>query len=76
MKILKKRKPRIFKVGFDNKISVKDFGKIYLKNHEQITFMDDNHEYDFGKKDWGYYSTPSINGRLKNNQFSIKHSFL
>ncbi len=71
MKILKKTKPRIFKVGFDNKISVKDFGKIYLKNHEQITFMDDNHEYDFGKKDWGYYSTPSINGRLKNNQFQV-----
>jgi hypothetical protein len=24
-----------------------------------------NSEYDVAKKDWGYYATPSINGRLK-----------
>ena len=71
MKIIKKIKPRIFKVGFDKKISVKDFGRIYLKDHEQITFMDGKHEYDFGKKDWGYYSTPSINGRLKQNGYQV-----
>ena len=71
MKILKRTNPRIFKTGFDNKIIIKDFGKIYLKSHEQITFMDRNNEYDFCKKDWGYYSTPSINGRLKNNKFQV-----
>jgi 2-polyprenyl-3-methyl-5-hydroxy-6-metoxy-1,4-benzoquinol methylase len=74
MKIYKNSPSRIFRVGFDNKILIRDCGKIFLKNDEIVTFSDkNNNEYDIGKKSWGYYATPSINGRLKNNNF---HSYL
>ena len=36
-----------------------------LNKNEQVTFKYLNSEYDVAKKDWGYYATPSINGRLK-----------
>lgn len=69
MKAKIKNKPRIFNVGFGNKYQVKDFGKIFMNANEQITFVNKNREYDFGMKNWGYYATPSINGRLKNNDY-------
>ena len=35
-----------------------------------VTFIDKRKiSYDVKKKNWGYYATPSINGRLKNNKF-------
>ena len=71
MKINKKNKPRLFNVGFDKTFVIKDFGKIYLNAHEQLTFVNGKQEYDFSKTDWGYYSTPSINGRLKYNDFRV-----
>ena len=64
-----KRKPRIFKVGFDNSFTVKDFGRIKIKNNEQITFIHNKKKYDFGTKDWGYYATSSINKRLKESGY-------
>jgi 2-polyprenyl-3-methyl-5-hydroxy-6-metoxy-1,4-benzoquinol methylase len=69
MKTKINKKPRVFSVGFANKFQVKDFGKIFLNTNEQITFINNNKEYDFGMKNWGYYATPSINGRLKNNGY-------
>ena len=69
MKTKIKKKPRIFNVGFGNKFQVKDFGKIFMNANEQITFVNKNREYDFGMKNWGYYATPSINGRLQNFGF-------
>ena len=69
MKIKIKKKPRAYIVGFDNKIQINDFGKIALNANEQITFINGNKEYDFGMKSWGYYSTPSINTRLKKNSY-------
>ena len=71
MQINKNNKPRLFNTGFDNTSVIKDFGKIYLNAGEQFTFMSGKQEYDFTKTDWGYYSTPSINGRLKNNDFRV-----
>ena len=64
------KKPRIFKVGENKKIKIKEVGFLYLKKNEQITFISENKKnYDFIKKSWGYYATSSINGRLKKEGF-------
>ena len=79
VKIKISKKPRIFKVGEENKIKIKEVGFVYLKNNEQITIINENKKkYDFVKKSWGYYATPSVNGRLKNEGFKtalVKNSF-
>ena len=62
--------PRKFSVGQDNKIELKDCGRIKLENNELVTFTtNDNKEYDVAKKDWGFYATPSVNKRLHNFGF-------
>lgn len=67
MKILKK--PRLFSV---NDIEIKDCGKIKLDKNELISFVTKSgREYDFTAKEWGFYVTPSINGRLKKEGFKI-----
>lgn len=66
MNIIEKKPPRSYKVGKDQKITIKDMGEVYLKENEQLTFMtEDKREYDLCRKDWGYYATPSVNDRLK-----------
>jgi hypothetical protein len=61
---------RKFNVGVKKDIKIKYLKNIHLKPNEQITFISKkNREYDFVKKDWGYYATPSINGRLKKFKF-------
>ena len=82
MKFNIKKKPRIFTVGFDKSFIVKDFGKINVdhadKEFELLTFSNKKKEYDFGITNWGYYATPSINVRLKNNgyqTFLVKNIF-
>ena len=70
MKIYKKKILKIFwfKV-FKNKI--KDCGNIFLKTNEQISFSTrDKMKYDFTKTEWGFYATPSINKRLKDNKLT------
>ena len=65
-----KKNPRKFSVGINRDIEIKDCGKIHLLQNEQITFITDNNaNYDFVRKDWGFYATPSMNGRLKNEGF-------
>jgi len=67
MKLNLKKKPRKFQV---NSIEISDFGNIVLDSNEMISFKtDSNKEYDFVAKEWGYYATPSINGRLKEEGF-------
>ena len=79
MKILRKIKPRKFKVSAGSKkIYLKHCADIYLKKNEQITFKNLNKEYDVVKKDWGFYATPSINDRLKKfgfRTFIVKNSY-
>jgi hypothetical protein len=66
MKFTRKDPPREFKVGADQQIIIKDFGRMELAPDEQITFITDtNAEYDIARKSWGFYATPSLNGRLK-----------
>ena len=70
MKIIVNKPPRIFGVGKNNKIMLKDCGRISLEDNELVTFITkDNKEYDVARKDWGFYATPSVNKRLKNFGF-------
>ena len=66
MNIKLQNPPRNFKVGKpENKIVMKDCGKIVLEPDEQITFKTESGaEYDLARKDWGFYCTPSLNARL------------
>jgi hypothetical protein len=58
--------PRTFPVGAGGKVIIKDCGRIRLEHDEQITFTTESGaEYDLARKDWGFYATPSLNGRLE-----------
>lgn len=62
--------PRVFSVGSSADIDIKDCGKIFLDSDEQVTFVSSGGQgYDVVKKSWGYYATPSVNSRLKNEGF-------
>ena len=75
MKIIKKNKPRKFIVGIKKNVTIKDCAKIFLNKNEQITFIGKNNlEYDVARKDWAFYATPSMNGRLK--KFGLKSSLV
>lgn len=70
MKLNIKEEPRVFFVGNNEEIEIKDYGTVHLDENEQISFItEDGGEYDVCKKNWGYYATPSIKHRLKNNGF-------
>lgn len=58
--------PRVFEVGHDKKIQLKDCARIALESDEQVTFTTEaGAEYDVARKSWGFYATPSLNGRLQ-----------
>jgi len=66
MKFEVKKPPRIFEVGDRNKITIADCAELDLEPNEQVTFKTaSGAEYDVTRKEWGYYATPSTNGRLK-----------
>lgn len=57
--------PRLFKVGPDGSIALKDCARVALEADEQVTFTTESAaEYDVTRKSWGFYATPSTNGRL------------
>jgi hypothetical protein len=65
MKFEPKNPPREFEVGYDVKGIIRDCGSMRLAADEQITFLtEDGGEYDLTRKEWGFYATPSLNGRL------------
>ena len=65
MKFEPKSPPREFEVGYDVKGVIRDCCTMRLAPDEQITFVtDDGGEYDLTRKEWGFYATPSLNGRL------------
>jgi len=58
--------PREFPVGTGKKVIIKDCGRIRLEHDEMVTFTTESGaEYDLARKDWGFYATPSLNGRLE-----------
>jgi hypothetical protein len=65
MQFIEKNPPREFEVGYDKKGIIKDCGMMMLTPNEQVTFTTESGaEYDVTRKDWGFYATPSLNGRL------------
>ena len=75
MKFVKTDPPRVFKVGLDKSIEISDCGKMHLEQDEQITFITPSgKEHDFAAKSWGFYATPSLNGRLK--RFGLKTALI
>ena len=60
--------PRRFLVGQRSRVEISDCGTVQLADNEQVTFLTSNDlEYDVARKEWGYYATPSLNGRLADN---------
>src|SRR5262245_28967211 len=58
--------PRRFAVGNADKIEMRDCGTLALEPDEQVTLVTESGaEYDVARKDWGFYATPSLNGRLE-----------
>ena len=65
MEFIENIPPREFTVGTTKKLTLRDLGKINLKPNEQVSFTTESgKEHDFVRKNWGFYATPSINGRL------------
>ena len=57
--------PRLFEVGRERRLQMKDCGRIWLEADEQVTFVTaSGAEYDVARKSWGFYATPSLNRRL------------
>ncbi len=56
--------PREFALS-QGRIVIKDCARIGLEPDEQVTFITAHGaEYDVARKHWGFYATPSTNGRL------------
>ncbi len=71
MKFEAKTPPRRFTVGNSVKFDMLDCGEVQLEPDEQLTFKTaSGAEYDVAAKDWGFYATPSLNGRLE--QFGLR----
>lgn len=71
MKFVPKSPPRRFSVGNRVKFDMQDCGTLHLDPDEQVTLVTENGaEYDVARKDWGFYATPSLNGRLE--QFRLR----
>ncbi len=67
MKLELNDKPREFVA---NDVTISDYGKVLLNSNEMVSFKtESSKEYDFVAKEWGYYATPSLNGRLINEGF-------
>ena len=65
MKFNEKSPPREFVAGEVMKVVIKDCGEMILSPNDQITFKTEAEgEYDVVRKSWGFYATPSMNGRL------------
>ena len=66
MKVYKRIKPRKFLVSKKNNIILKDGGKIFLNENENLTITcKEQKDFEICRKEWGYYATPSLNFRLK-----------
>ncbi|MFT3694660.1 MAG: class I SAM-dependent methyltransferase [Kofleriaceae bacterium] len=67
MKLRVNDPPRTFATGRGEPITISDCAHIELAPNDQVTFTTpDGGEYDVTRKSWGFYATPSLNGRLLN----------
>lgn len=68
MKIAEKSPPRMFQPLPGSDLTISDCGTVALEPDELVTFVTDGGSaYDVARKSWGYYATPSLNGRLPKN---------
>ena len=66
MKVVPLDPPRVFNAGGTPPVLLRDCGRIMLEPDELVTFVTESGaEYDVGRKVWGFYATPSLNGRLR-----------
>lgn len=64
MRFVESNPPRRFQVG-ERLIEIQDCGRVQLAPDEQVTHVTDSGaEFDVVRKTWGFYATPSLNGRL------------
>lgn len=57
--------PRAYVCGVADEVTMHDVGRVDLAPDEQVTFSTPaGGEYDLARKSWGFYATPSLNGRL------------
>lgn len=71
MKFEQKIPPRRFEVGNAVRFEMMDCGSLSMDPNEQVTFLTPSGgEYDVARKNWGFYATPSLNGRLQ--QFALR----
>lgn len=79
MKFDENKPARIFTLGKNDSIEISDCGEILLESNEQVTFVTESgKEHDFAAKSWGFYATPSVNGRLRDQGFKtalVKNSY-
>jgi len=67
MKLVVNDPPRTFATGRGSPIEIRDVAHVELAPDEQVTFTTPaGGEYDVTRKSWGFYATPSLNGRLLN----------
>jgi len=70
MELKANKPPRLFTCGLRRQITIADCGEIRLAADEQVTFVTySNKRYDVVAKEWGFYATPSLDGRLKTEGF-------
>lgn len=70
MELRLKNPPREFKVGTNGAITIKDMGAIVLEPDEMVTMtLPSGKGMDVSRKSWGFYATPSVNARLKQEGF-------
>ncbi len=69
MKLHEIQPPRTFTVGRSgNAMVISDCGRVDLRPDEMVVFTTPGGgEYDVVRKDWGFYATPSLNGRLRDH---------
>ena len=66
MKIIELDPPRVFTIRKESPLEIRHCANIKLEPDEQVTFVTESGgEYDVTRKSWGFYATPSLNGRLQ-----------
>lgn len=71
MRIIELDPPRVFTIREGSPLEIRHCANIELECDEQVTFVTESgHEYDVTRKSWGFYATPSLNGRLQ--KFCLK----
>tara|TARA_E500000178_G_scaffold356577_1_gene435650 strand:+ start:1571 stop:1903 length:333 start_codon:yes stop_codon:yes gene_type:complete len=71
MKFVKKIKKRKFIANKKTNLLVSDVGKIILQSREHLTIETKKRKNEICAMEWGFYLTPSINQRLKKQNFEV-----